>query len=63
MSERENPTHMERAERMVDDLADHVGRVSSVVGAQVTRLMARAREKAKEIHAEAQALRTSARNQ
>ena len=46
-----------RAEEMVDHLAGRLGHYASVLGRQVLRLAARAREEAQDIWAEAQTIR------
>jgi hypothetical protein len=48
---------MQRAEEMVDHLAERVGHYAGVFGHQLLWLAARAREEAEDIWAEAQALR------
>src|SRR5262249_38190910 len=48
---------MERAEELVDQIAERVGYYTGVVGHQILKLAARAREEAEDIWAEAQSLR------
>jgi hypothetical protein len=50
-------SQMERAEEMVDRIAERVSELTSVWGRKVLRLAARAREEAEDIWAEAQAIR------
>jgi hypothetical protein len=50
-------SRMERAEEMVDRMAERVSEFTSVWGRKVLRLAARAREEAEDIWAEAQAIR------
>jgi hypothetical protein len=50
-------TNMERAEEMVDRLAEKVAQFTSTLGRQILRLGARAREEAEDIWAEAQDVR------
>ncbi len=47
----------QRAERIVDDVADRVGRWTATAGHALLRWTARAREEAEDIWAEAQAVR------
>lgn len=51
-----SPTR-QRAEEMVDHLADRLGHYAGVIGQKFSWLFARAREEAEDIWAEAQALR------
>ena len=48
---------MQRAEEMVDRLADNIGSYARRIGHQVLRLAARAREEAEDIWAEADSIR------
>jgi hypothetical protein len=48
---------MERAEEMVDRIAERVSHLTSVCGRKLLRLAARAREEAEDIWAEAQSIR------
>ncbi len=48
---------MQRAEELVDQFAERVGYYTGVLGHQLLRLVARAREEAEDIWAEAQNLR------
>lgn len=48
---------VERAEKLVDDVAHRVGRFVSNLGLHVSRFAARAREEVEDIVAEAQSLR------
>jgi hypothetical protein len=50
-------SEMERAEEMVDRLAERVSHFTSVWGRKLLRLAARAREEAEDIWAEAQSIR------
>ena len=52
-----------RAEEMVDRLGEQIGHYVSVFGHNVLKWVARAREEAEDISAEAQALRERQRNQ
>ena len=51
------PPAMQRAEEMVDHMAERVGHYAGVVGHQVLWFLARAREEAEDIWAEAQSVR------
>ena len=61
MSEAQNgqsqPKPAERAEVLVDQMGERLGRFLSVAGYQVRKATARAREEAEDIWAEAQAIR------
>ena len=48
---------MQRAEEMVDRMADRVGEFTSYLGRKILQLGARAREEAEDIWAEAQSIR------
>jgi len=48
---------MERAEELADRLGEQIGHYASVVGYNVLRFFARAREEAEDIWAEAQSIR------
>jgi len=52
-----DPQTMQRAEEMVDRLADSIGSYARRIGHQVLRLAARAREEAEDIWAEADSIR------
>ncbi len=53
----------QRAEEMVDRLGEQIGHYVSVIGHNVLKWAARAREEAEDIWAEAQAIRERQRNQ
>jgi hypothetical protein len=53
----------QRAEEMVDRLGEQIGHYVSVFGHKVLKWIARAREEAEDIWAEAQAIRERQRNQ
>lgn len=53
---------MERAEALVDQLGERVGRWASLAGLRLTRATARAREEAEDIWAEAHAIRDRRRS-
>lgn len=52
-----DPQTMQRAEEMVDRLADNIGSYARRIGHQFLRLAARAREEAEDIWAEADSIR------
>jgi hypothetical protein len=52
----ENPS-MERAEELVDRMGQQVGHWTFLAGQQIRRFVARAREEAEDIWAEAQSMR------
>ena len=52
-----DPQTMQRAEEVVDRLADSIGSYARRIGHQVLRLAARAREEAEDIWAEAESIR------
>ncbi|HEY7330325.1 MAG TPA: hypothetical protein VH592_21985 [Gemmataceae bacterium] len=54
---------MRRAEEMVDRIGEQVGHYVSVLGHNILKWAARAREEAEDIWAEAQAIREKQRNQ
>lgn len=48
---------MRRAEELVDDAGERIGHFASLVGGQLLRIAARAREEAEDIWVEAQSIR------
>lgn len=58
-----DPKSMQRAEEMVDRLADNIGSYARWLGHQVLRLAARAREEAEDIWAEADSIRRSRKDE
>jgi hypothetical protein len=54
---------MQRAEELVDRMAERVGHYTGVIGHKILWFMARAREEAEDIWAEAQALRQKKRQE
>jgi hypothetical protein len=52
-----DPQNMQRAEEMVDRLAENIGSYARWIGHQALRLAARAREEAEDIWAEADSIR------
>jgi hypothetical protein len=51
------PSHTERAEEMVDRIAERVGQFTSVWGRKLSRAAARIKEEAQDLWAEAQSIR------
>jgi hypothetical protein len=54
---------VERAEQMVDQIAERVGHYTSVVGRQLLRMGMRAREEAEDMWAEARSIRNGRKRQ
>jgi hypothetical protein len=52
-----NDATMQRAEEMVDRIGERIGHYATVIGHEILRLGARAREEAEDIWAEAQHIR------